>query len=93
MTSLCDVMRISCTRKERELYKESMTKPRAVITVVWVFRYKVFGFINKPQTLYFGCIVAPQGGSITRMGIAIYLFIYRHPDFAGGLLVTMILVV
>ena len=27
MTSLCDIMRISCARKGRELYKESMTKP------------------------------------------------------------------
>ena len=28
MKSLCDIMRISHTRKGRELYKESMTKPK-----------------------------------------------------------------
>ena len=31
----------------------------AVVTVVWLFQYKAFGFVNKPQTLYLGCISAP----------------------------------
>ena len=58
---------------------------RAVVTDICVFQYKAFGFINKPQTLYLGCIGAPQGGSITRMNLATYLSICMHPDFAGGL--------
>ena len=57
----------------------------AVVTVVWVSRYKAFQFINKPQTLYLGCIGAPQGGSITRMNLATCLSICMHPDLAGGL--------
>ena len=65
MMSLCDIMMISHARKRRELYNESMPEPRAVVTVVWVFWYKAFGLINKPQTLYLSCIGAPQGGSIT----------------------------
>ena len=66
---------------------------RAVVTVIWVFRYKAFGFINKPQTLYLSCIGALWGWSITRMDIAAYLSICMHPAFAGGLLVSMTLVV
>ena len=57
----------------------------AVVTVVWVFWYKAFGFVNKPQTLYLSCISAPQGVSITRMNLATYLSICMHPDFAGVL--------
>ena len=30
----------------------------AVVTVVWVFWYEVFGLVNKPQTLYLGCLSA-----------------------------------
>ena len=29
--------------------------------VIWVFLYEAFGSINKPQTLYFGCLSAPSG--------------------------------
>ena len=65
----------------------------AVVTVIWVFQYKAFGFINKPQTLYLGCISAPQGGSITRMNIVTFLSICMHPDLSGGFLVSMTLVV
>ena len=65
----------------------------AVVTVIWVFQYKAFGFINKPHTLYLGCIGALQGGSITRMDIATYLSICMHPDLSGGFLVCMTLVV
>ena len=65
----------------------------AFVTVVWVFGYKAFGFVNKPQTLYLGCISAPWGGSITRMDIATYLSICMHPDLSGGLLVSTTLVV
>ena len=32
---------------------------RAAVTVIWVFQYKAFGFISKPQTLYLGCLSAP----------------------------------
>ena len=65
----------------------------AVATVVWVFWYKAFGFVNKPQIHYLGCMGALQGGSITRMDIAIYLSICMHPDHSGGLLVSTTLVV
>ena len=66
---------------------------KAVVTVIWVFQYKEFGIVNKPQTLYLGCIGAPQGGSMTRMDIATYLSICMHPDLSGGLLVSTTLVV
>ena len=64
----------------------------AVVTVIWVFWYKTFGSINKPQTLYLGCIGALQGGSKTRMNLATYLSIYMHPD-CWRTLVSMPLVV
>ena len=57
----------------------------AVVTVVWVFWYKAFGFINKPQTLYLSCISAPCRGSIIRMNLSTCLSICMHPEFAGGL--------
>ena len=66
---------------------------KAVVTVIWVFLYKAFGFVNKPQTLYLSCISAPRGGSITRMDIATYLSICMCPDFSGRLLVSTTLVV
>ena len=31
---------------------------RAVVIVVWVFWYKVFGLVSKPQTLHLGCLGA-----------------------------------
>ena len=58
---------------------------RAVVTVIWVFQYKAFGLVNKPQTLYLSCISAPHGGSITRMNLSTCLSICMHPEFAGGL--------
>ena len=88
MTSLCDIMRISCAKKGRELYKESMIKPEGVVTVIWVFWYKVFGLVSKPQSLYLGCLSALWGGSISRMNFATYLSICMHPDFSGGFLVS-----
>ena len=65
----------------------------AVDTVVWVFWYKAFGLVNKPQTLYFSCLGALWGGSITRMNIATYLSICMHTDLSGGLSVSMTSVV
>ena len=61
---------------------------RAVVTVVWVFWYKVFGLVSKPQTLYLCCLGALQGGSITRMDLATYLSICMHPDLSGGFSVS-----
>ena len=58
---------------------------RPVVTVIWVFQYKAFRLINKPQTLYLGCIGAPHGGSITRMNLSTCLSICMHSEFAGGL--------
>ena len=60
----------------------------AVVTVIWVFWYKVFGLVSKPQILYLSCLSALQGGSITRMNFATYLPICMHPDLSGGFLVS-----
>ena len=49
-------------------------------TSVWVF--------NKPQTLYFGCLGAPQVGSIPRMH-SVCFSISMHPDLFGGLRVIV----
>ena len=65
----------------------------AVVTVVWVFWYKVFGLVSKPQTLYLGCLGALWGGSITKMNVATYLSICMHPHLSGGFLVSMTSVV
>ena len=54
-------------------------------SIIWVSLYKAFGFINKAQTLYLGCLGAPLGGSITRMHSIIYLSVCMHPDLPGGL--------
>ena len=61
----------------------------AVVTVIWVFWYKAFGLVSKPQTLYLSCLGALQGGSITRINFATYLSICMHPDLSGGFLVSM----
>ena len=61
---------------------------RAVATVIWVFWYKAFGLVSKPQTLYLSCLGALQGGSITRMDLATYLSICMHPDLSGGFSVS-----
>ena len=68
--------------------KRAQLNLRAVVTVVWVFWYKVFGLVSKPQTLYLGCLGALQGGSITRMNFATYLPICMCPDLSGGFLVS-----
>ena len=62
---------------------------RAVVTVIWVFWYKAFGLVSKPQTLYLGCLGALQGGSITRMNFATYLSLCMHPYLSGGFSVSM----
>ena len=54
------------------LPREGTIKRRALpnqgsTAIIWVFGYKAFGSINKPQTLYLSCLGAPLGGSITRM--------------------------
>ena len=61
----------------------------AVVTVIWVFWYKAFGLVSKPQTLYLSCLGALQGGSITRMNFATHLPMCIHPDLSGGFLVSM----
>ena len=80
-------------QKGRNYKRIAQLNLRAVVTVVWVFWYKAFGFISKPQTLYLGCLSALQGGSITRMNIATYLSIRMHPDLSGGLFISVTLVV
>ena len=94
MTSLYDVMRISCAVKGGNYKRRAqLNQGAAVVTVIWVFQYKAFGFISKPQTLYLGRLGAPQGRSITRMDIVTYLSICIHPDLSGGLSVSATLVV
>ena len=61
---------------------------RAVDTLIWVFWYKVFGLVSKPQTLYFSYLGALWEGSIIRTNISTYLSIFMHPDLSGGLSVS-----
>ena len=93
MTSLYDVMRISCAVKRGHYKRRVGLNLGAVVTVIWVFWYKAFGFVSKPQTLYLGCLGTLQGGSLTRMTIATYLSICMHQDLSGGLSVSVTLVV
>ena len=93
MTSLYDVMRISCAVKGGNYKGRAQLNLGAVVTVIWVFWYKAFGFVSKPQTLYLGCLGASWGGSITRMDSVTYLSICMHPDLSGGLSVSVTLVV
>ena len=58
------------------------------VTVIWVFWYKAFGLVSKPQTLYLSCLGALWGGSITRINFATYLSICMHPDLSGGFSVS-----
>ena len=88
MTSLCDVMRISCAKKGGSYKKRAWLNLRAVVTVILVFQYKAFGLVCKPQTLYLGYRSALWGGSITRMNFATYLSICMHPDLSGGFSVS-----
>ena len=89
MTSVCDIMRISCARKRREIYKESTTKPQGLLLLSsGCSGSKHLGSVSKPQTLYLGCLGALWGGSITRMNFATYLPICMHPDLSGGFLVS-----
>ena len=45
--------------------------------VIWVFWYHTFGSINKPQTLYFGCLGASHGEEHNQIGMC-DLFINMH---------------
>ena len=82
-----------CCKREGTIKGEHDQTSGAVDTVIWVFQYKAFGSVNKPQTLYLGCLSALRGRSITRMRIATYLSICMHPDLSGGLSVSVTLVV
>ena len=94
MTSLYDIMRISHAVKGGNYKRRAGLNPGAtIVTVFWMFWYKAFGLANKPQTLYLGCLGAPQRGSITRMDSATYLSICTLPDLSGGRLVSATLVV
>ena len=84
---------LSCCKREGTIKGEHDQTSGAVDTVVWVFWYKAFGLVSKPQTLYLDCLGALQGGSITRMNIAAYLSICMHPDLSGGFSVSMTSVV
>ena len=77
MTSLYDVMRVSHAIEGGNYKRRAWPNLGAAVTVVWVFQYKAFGFISKPQTLYLSCLSAPWGGSIHQNGQC-YLFINMH---------------
>ena len=89
MTSLCDIMRISHAEKGGSYKRKAWPNLGAVVTLIWVFWYKAFGLVSKPQTLYLSCLSALWGGSITRMNCATYLSICMHPDLSGGFSVSM----
>ena len=78
------------------LLKEGTIKGRAqpnLRAVIWVFWYKAFGSINKPQTLYFGYLSASQGAEHNQNGLC-DLFIHMHvPRPFWKLLVSVTLVV
>ena len=88
MMSLYDVMRICHAVKGGNYKRRAWLNLRAVVTVIWVFQYKAFGFVSRPQTLYLGCLGTLWGGSITRMDIVTYLSICMHADHSGGLSVS-----
>ena len=93
MTSLYDVMRISHAVKGGNYKRRARPNLGAAVNVIWVFWYKAFGFVSKPQTVYLSCVSAPQGGSITRMDSVTYLSICIYPDLSGGFSVSVTLVV
>ena len=45
--------------------------------VIWVFWYKVFGSVDEPQTLYFGCVGASRGEEHIQHRMC-DLFIHMH---------------
>ena len=94
VTSLYDIRRVSCATeggnyKRRARLSLEAAAATAVLssgcfgTSVWVF--------NKPQTLYFGYLGAPQVGSISRMHSFVCFSICMHPDLFGGLWVIVTL--
>ena len=56
--SFHDITRISCAIEEGNYKRRAQLNLGAV---VWVFWYQAFGSINKPQTLYLGCLSASCG--------------------------------
>ena len=86
VTSLYDVTRVSCATVGGNYKRRAQLSLRAAAAVlssgcfgtsIWVF--------NKPQTLYFGCLSAPQVGSISRMHSVVCFSICMYPDLFGGL--------
>ena len=58
MTLFYDVTRISHAIEGGNYKRRALPNLGAVI---WVFWCKAFRSVNKPQTLYFGCLGAPCG--------------------------------
>ena len=86
-------MRISYPIKGGNYKRRVQLSLGTVTTAVWVFWYIAFGSISKPQTLYFGCLSASLGTSITIMDSVTCLSICMYPDLSGELLVSVTLVV
>ena len=93
MTSFCDVTRISHAIEGGNYKMRAQLSLRAVVAVVWVFRYQTFGSTSKPQTLYLSCLGASLGISITRMDSVTCLSICMYPDLSGEHLVGVTSVV
>ena len=90
VTSWNDITRISCAIEGGNYKRRAQLNLRAVIWVSW---YKVFGSINKPQTLYFGYLSASLGAKHNQNGPC-DLFIHIHvPRPFWGTLVSVTLVV
>ena len=74
MMSLNDIMRISCAIEGGNYKRRVQLSLGAVISVFW---YQAFGSINKPLTLYFGCLSACHGEEHNQNGMC-DLFIHMH---------------
>ena len=74
MMSFHDIMRISHAIEGGNYKRRAQPDLGAVI---WVFWYQAFESINKPQTLYFGCLGASCGEEHNQNGMC-DLFIYMH---------------
>ena len=74
VTSFHDVTRMSHAIEGGNYKRRAQPNLRAV---VWVFWYKVFRSIHKPQTLYFGYLGASHGAEHNQNGLC-DLFIFMH---------------
>ena len=94
MTSLNDVMMFSCVRKGGNYKKGKCNQARGV----WLLLLLLSGcsgtsvrVFTKPQTLYLGCLSAPQVGAYPGNAVLFVFANSMHPNLLGGLWVVMTL--